>query len=443
MKRLLLLPIVVLLLSGCTGDRQARHAYDEAELFYEQGDAPQALKSYRYAADHARNDSLRAAINSDMGHLLFVEGLQEEALTAFLRAYRADSALADTLHMAADLIDIANVYRTREADDSCLVFFQQALAFANTLHDTLLIADISSQLAGYHLWHHHYDEARLLLLPALADNPAAADAGLRFMAADLYSHTGPRDSALLFCQSLVGEEEVIHRQMAHKWLAELMLAEGRAQEAASHLQQYELLTDTLMEQSDTEALRHINALYDYTRQAEHSARLERRIILAVAIIAVLASLLAALLFYFSRRRMHYRLKVQQLEQLLSEHRSLDSQTAQRQQQILTETPIYRRIQRLLSDTVTQPMTDEDWHILTDTIEKTHPSFLQRLHEFHRLSPQEMRITLLIKAGIAPADIARLTAHSKQSVSSTRARLFQKVFGRKGTPAEWDEFVATL
>ena len=231
--------------------------------------------------------------------------------------------------------------------------------------------------------------------------------------------------------------------MAHKWLAELMLAEGRAQEAASHLQQYELLTDTLMEQSDTEALRHINALYDYTRQAERSARLERRIILAVAIIAVLASLLAALLFYFSRRRMHYRLKVQQLEQLLSEHRSLDSQTAQRQQQILTETPIYRRIQRLLSDTVPQPMTDEDWHILTDTIEKTHPSFLQRLHEFHRLSPQEMRITLLIKAGIAPADIARLTAHSKQSVSSTRARLFQKVFGRKGTPAEWDEFVATL
>ena len=58
------------------------------------------------------------------------------------------------------------------------------------------------------------------------------------------------------------EEEVVHRQMGHRWLADLLLQEGRTEEAARHLQQYELLTDTLMEQTDTEALRHINALYD-------------------------------------------------------------------------------------------------------------------------------------------------------------------------------------
>jgi DNA-binding NarL/FixJ family response regulator len=135
--------------------------------------------------------------------------------------------------------------------------------------------------------------------------------------------------------------------------------------------------------------------------------------------------------------------VQQLEQLLSDHRRRDEQTTARQQQILTQTPIYRRIVQLLSDTAPKPLTDEDWHILADTIDKTHPDFTRHLNEFHRLTPQELRITLLIKAGIAPADIARLTSRSKQSVSSTRSRLFLKVFGRKGTPAEWDEFVATL
>ena len=62
---------------------------------------------------------------------------------------------------------------------------------------------------------------------------------------------------------------------------------------------------------------------------------------------------------------------------------------------------------------------------------------------HDYGAQEMRITLLIKAGIAPADIARLTSRSKQSVSSTRSRLFLKAFGRKGTPAEWDEFVMSV
>ena len=439
MKRLLLLPIVVLLLTNCTGDRQARHAYDEAQHLLEQGDAPQALRYYRYAADHACSDSLRAAINSDMGHLLFDEGLQEEALSAFRLAYQTDSAQHDSLQMAADLCDIANVYRTREADDSCLVFFQQALELAK--RDSLLTANINSQLAGYHLWHQQYAEARPLLLPAMTGNPS--DAGLRFMAADLYCHTGPRDSALFYCLSLLNEEEVVHRQMGHRWLADLLLQEGRTEEAARHLQQYELLTDTLMEQTDTEALRHINTLYDYSRQVERNARLQHRIAVAIAAIAMLVCLLVAMLFYFSRRRMHYRLKVQQLEHLLAEHRNRDSQTTLRQQQILTETPIYRHIRRLLSDSTPRSMTDEDWHILSDTIEKIHPQFHKRLLEFHRLSPQEMRITLLLKAGIAPADIARLTAHSRQSVSSTRARLFQKVFGRKGSPSEWDEFVETL
>ena len=50
---------------------------------------------------------------------------------------------------------------------------------------------------------------------------------------------------------------------------------------------------------------------------------------------------------------------------------------------------------------------------------------------------------LTRPGFPPAATPRLTARSKQSVSSTRSRLFLKVFGRKGTPAEWDEFVMSL
>jgi hypothetical protein len=231
--------------------------------------------------------------------------------------------------------------------------------------------------------------------------------------------------------------------MAHKWLAELLMAEGHTQEAMMHLEQYELLTDSVQQEIDTEALRRTNALYDYSRRARQNARLQVRLAVAVAAVVALVALLLATAFWYSRRRLYYRLRVQQLEQLLSDHRRRDEQTTERQQQILTQTPIYRRIVQLLSDTAPKPLTDEDWHILADTIDKTHPDFTRHLNEFHRLTPQELRITLLIKAGIAPADIARLTSRSKQSVSSTRSRLFLKVFGRKGTPAEWDEFVATL
>ena len=418
----------------------------------DEGDAPQALEHFRMAADHSPSDTLLVAIYSDMGQLLFAEGLQEDALAAFSKAYEVDVRLGDTLGMACDLRDMANVYRTREADDSCLVLFSESMRLAELMGDADLVLDVGSQLAGYHLWHGRYDEARRLLMPAL--NALPDNAGLRFMAADLYRHTGPRDSAYYYCRGLLnnkptsnpsgGEEGgLLHRQMAHKWLAELLMDEGHTQEAMMHLEQYELLTDSVQQEIDTEALRRTNALYDYSRRARQNARLQVRYAVAVAAVVALVALLLASAFWYSRRRLYYRLRVQQLEQLLSDHRRRDEQTTERQQQILTQTPIYRRIVQLLSDTAPKPLTDEDWHILADTIDKTHPDFTRHLNEFHRLTPQELRITLLIKAGIAPADIARLTSRSKQSVSSTRSRLFLKVFGRKGTPAEWDEFVATL
>ena len=443
MKRLFIqscLTAFMFLLSACGSDRAQRY-YEEGLSLIEEGDAPQALERLRLAADYTRDDTMLVAIYSDMGQLLFAEGLQEQALVVFRQAYDADSRLGNTVGIICDLRDIGNVYRTRESDDSCRIFFEEALQLAEMMDEDELAQEVSCQLAGYHLWNGRYDEARQLLLPALHEKPA--NAGLRFMAADLYRHTGPKDSALLYCRSLLKEEAVVHRQMGHKWMAELLLKEGQVNEAVHHLEQYEQLTDTLQQEIDTEALHRTNALYDYTRRARQNARLQSRLTLAIAAVVVLMSLLLTALLWFSRRRMYYRLKVQQLESLLTDYRNRNEQTAGRQQQILSQSPICKRISQLLGDSTPKPLTDEEWHILRDTIEKTHPQFLNRLGEFQRLSPHEMRISLLIKAGIGPADIAKLTAHSKQSVSSTRSRLYEKTFGQKGTPAQWDEFILSL
>ena len=442
MKQLVILLILSLLAVACS-DNEALNCYHRAQQLAEQGDAPQALKLFRQATDWASTDSLQAAVCSDMGDLLFNEGLQEEALGAYLRAYEADQRIADTIATVRDLCNIANVYRTREADDSCLYFFRQALQLVRQQEDVPAKASIESQMAGYYLWHKKFDQARRLLLPLLADT-AELSGGLCFMAADLYRQTGPKDSARYYCNLLLNEEETGLRQMAHKWLAKLLMAEGRYDEAARHLEQYELLTDSLMEETDTEALRRVSALYDYTEHERQNAQLEQRVILAVAIVVLLAVALVALLLYFSRRRLYYRLKLQRLEQLLADYRQRSAEDATAQPHTaLADTPIGKRIGRLLSDPAQPIMTDEDWRILEATIEKVSPGFRNRLLSFHSLSTQELRISLLLKAGTTPAGIAQLTSHSKQSVSSTRSRLYAKVFGRKGTPAQWDEFVQSL
>jgi tetratricopeptide (TPR) repeat protein len=441
MKQILLLLLSTIFLIGCTASK-GRQSYEEALHYIEQGDAPQALACLKEAAELASDDSLRMGIYSDMGRLLFDEGLQEQALGAYHMALETSQAMADSLGMAYVLFDIANIYRTRDDDDSCVYYFDTAMSLALSQKDSLLATDIRNQLAGYYLWHKDYERARQLLFPSLSQE-AKMTGGICFMAADLYRQTGPADSTRYYCKLLLQNEETGLRQMGHKWLADLLLSEGQVEEAAKHLQQYELLTDTLMQETDTEALRRISALYDYSLREQENARLEQRNIIAVAIIMVLILVLVAAILYFSRRRMIYRMKVQQLEHLLADYRQRDEKDTERQNGILTDTPICRHINRLLSDSRQPSMTDEDWHILENTFAKIQPTFLSRLQTFHKFSSHEMHICLLLRLGLQPAALAQLSAHSKQSVSSTRSRLFEKVFGQKGTPAQWDEFIQSL
>ena len=441
MKQILLLLLSTIFLIGCTASK-GRQSYEEALHYIEQGDAPQALACLKEAAELASDDSLRMGIYSDMGRLLFDEGLQEQALGAYHMALETSQAMADSLGMAYVLFDIANIYRTRDDDDSCVYYFDTAMSLALSQKDSLLATDIRNQLAGYYLWHKDYERARQLLFPSLSQE-AKMTGGICFMAADLYRQTGPADSTRYYCKLLLQNEETGLRQMGHKWLADLLLTEGRVEEAAKHLHQYELLTDTLMQETDTESLRRISALYDYSLREQENARLEQRNIIAVAIIMVLILVLVAAILYFSRRRMIYRMKVQQLEHLLADYRQRDEKDTERQNGILTDTPICRHINRLLSDSRQPSMTDEDWHILEDTFAKIQPTFLSRLQTFHKFSSHEMHICLLLRLGLQPAALAQLSAHSKQSVSSTRSRLFEKVFGQKGTPAQWDEFIQSL
>ena len=67
----------------------------------------------------------------------------------------------------------------------------------------------------------------------------------------------------------------------------------------------------------------------------------------------------------------------------------------------------------------------------------------KLYKIHKLNEREVRICLLIKIGILPKDMAKLTNYSRESISSVRRRLYEKFFGEKGTPQQWDEFIDSL
>ena len=451
--------LALVLLCACNNRQAGLNTYHEALALMEKGDAPSALKKLEEAGRQARTDSLRALVESQKGTLYFSQRLLDRSLACYQRAYKIDSLARDTVGLIYDLRDMGNVYRAclsieelptprikKGSEDSCLICFKQARQLAIATQNLPMQRDVESQLAAYHLYRNHLTEARRLLMPAMKYINDDNQSGLLFMMADLYHRSGQRDSASLFYHELLSKGALYARRSAHRVLAEYALADGKTDEALQHLKQYEVLTDSAHAASDAEALRRMSAIYDYSQAQQQAAHYQTRLIVAVAIVALLLVLLASFILYGRRKRDIYRLRLQRLEHLLE--KAHDSNLAPSHPRtavpsIPPSPPIIQKMNRLLNDVRQEAFTDDDFHELESAIEQSHPGFLFQLQDFCRLSPQERRVCLLLKAEVPPVGIAQLTAHSKQSVTNTRSRLYKKAFGRAGTPAEWDEFVHSL
>ena len=105
------------------------------------------------------------------------------------------------------------------------------------------------------------------------------------------------------------------------------------------------------------------------------------------------------------------------------------------------TQVYQRIKQYLSEG--RSMTEGDWTELAEAVDNVYMGFSEKLYSLYRMSEQDYRVSLLIKIRMQPKDISTLTAHSKESIASTRSRLYQKVFGKKGSTKDWDDFILSI
>ena len=120
---------------------------------------------------------------------------------------------------------------------------------------------------------------------------------------------------------------------------------------------------------------------------------------------------------------------------------IENEKRQQAETVIFSSDIYHRIQDCLNNG--RSLTADDWAKLAGLVDSIYTGFAEKLYGLYRMTEQEYHVSLLIKVRIQPKDIALLTAHSKESVATTRSRLYAKVFGKKGSSKDWDDFVLTL
>ena len=120
---------------------------------------------------------------------------------------------------------------------------------------------------------------------------------------------------------------------------------------------------------------------------------------------------------------------------------LENEKREHAETMIFSSDVYQRIQSCLNGG--RSLTHQDWTELTEVVNSIYTGFTEKLYSLYRMSEQDYHVSLLIKVRIQPKDIALLTAHSKESVATTRSRLYSKVFGTKGSSKDWDDFILSL
>ena len=139
-----------------------------------------------------------------------------------------------------------------------------------------------------------------------------------------------------------------------------------------------------------------------------------------------------------------RLELEEKKATLDYHNKvarLENEKREHAETMIFSSDVYQRIQSCLNHG--RSLTQQDWTELTEVVNGIYTGFTEKLYSLYRMSEQDYHVSLLIKVRIQPKDIALLTAHSKESVASTRSRLYSKVFGVKGSSKDWDDFILSL
>lgn len=448
--------------------------------------------------------SLKSKVYSQIGTLFLYQDIYDEALKMFKEAFHYDLLLEDSVGMSYDLRDMATSYRCLNQIDSAIYYYGKANDLALALHQQRFVSMIQSQMAGLYIQLKKYDLAKQFLQSSLSYQHKADKSGIFSVAAKYYHQLGTKDSAVYYYTQLLDFGTIYAKQAAHWGLAELAIDNNYEQDAIPHLRAYMQCVDSIRKITDREAIRQMRSVYNYKLREKEIAHLKSKneqtkliIISLLSLCAILASITFAYIQYFKLKQLQLTIRLKKIKRLkdklysrsvqfIEENKrkieeleimerkflevdqinttlkeqlnaqkeliiytnkqiKLDLNRREQSQAVLFKSEIYLHIQRQLkiNDRSKRMLSDEDWKELEKLVNSTYNGFKENLYDIYNLSLFEYRVCLLIKINIQPIDIGKLTEHSKESISSTRRRLYEKVFHIKGAPKDWDDFIYSL
>jgi tetratricopeptide (TPR) repeat protein len=389
---------------------------------------------------------------SQLGSIYLFQNLQEEAIKMYRQSYAVNAQMKDTLGMVFNLRDIANSYYSKIENDSSIIYCNRALTLIGNEESWRSLATESRcLLVSNYLDEKRTDEAQRLIPLIVADITEAQTPAVLTTVASYYYASGQYDRCKTACTILIKKGKLFDRQKAARLLADIYQKEGNSAQSLFFSKAYGAYTDSLMAQRKTETLARLNAMYNYSQKEKENIALKasQRVfrslfILALVVLAAGAVIIFVLYRMSQQKEALMRLKLDHYESLRKNLVNKKEEEKTSETHKIENTEIYKTIRRYINSPESIPrLHDDEWQQLENAVNMVYPNFKNHLFDLCKMNEHEYHVSLLIKIGLQPSVIAVLTAHSRESITATRRRLFLKAFGKKGAPKDWDEFILSL
>ena len=444
-----------------TPDQLMEAYYYLGSTYRDMGDAPRAVRAFQDAADIGKDSKrydILGRVYEQMGYRLAYQGLYDEALEAYRKSYEYkmyDKGKGEVIALR----NIARIYNAKQDTDSAIYYYQSAYEKALLLNDQSRIDNVLRELSSIYIDMGKYDLAKDLFSKV---SSMKNQANIYFGLGCIYESYKQIDSALYYkCIEL---------------------------------------SDSIKNQTKTEAVAKVNSLYKYQHTEKENVQLkidnEKRKIrnYQFALFVVLIIFFSLCYIYVLEKKKKAAIEKEKKIRLLKENQYAESldcieynnkkisyleellqqsecqrdnfkkQLVQSQKELLElsnrkiltsqnekslleiafrKSEVYRLFHETSNNTDTE-IQNKDWKELRKEIDTTYSNFTAQLYALYpQISELELHICYLIKISMPVKDIARLVGRSTPAITASRIRLYKKIHGTEGTAEMMDKFIADL
>ena len=460
--------------------------YYAGRVYSDLGDAPRAL-DYYYNALNSLNDNpesnmMRYLISGQIGTIFQQQDIYVNAKYYFDIAHKCAKEMHDTTRIVRILLQSAICFRQLGKPDSALICYNKALENQLRLNDLKGLNRVRSQIASYYIQLDMFEKADSIFKPVLECYPSDIEQQVHSIASNIYIELNDTAKALPHIHWMLDSGSLLNKKSASGLLANIAMAKEDVSQTVKYINMYILYNDSLNKSYNNEELAKINAKYNFAiRERENeklsaqNARNQFYILTLLLILIIVAVSATACIIYLKNKRLQAINEYQKIQRIIDnsdigvkKHLSKKREEMDLMQKHTTDKNHDTSADSFIPDKNKPEIDSEskvaiyqspillkfqshgfvpenrDWAELKLEIESAYPSFFEKLNYIGVYKPNDIMVSMLIKVGFTPGEIASVMSKSFSTISSIRSRLYKRYFSEGDSAFKnWDEFINSL